>query len=75
MDGDRLSFSRNCTGRDELRSSLASTTLKSKDSMPNSYAADIIDKRWGWKKEAETNGFWTVLGEEAKERGLVWGDD
>jgi len=43
--------------------------------MPNSYAADIIDKRWGWKKEAETNGFWTVLGEEAKERGLVWGDD
>lgn len=46
-----------------------------KDGTPNSYAADIIDKRWGWKKEAKTNGFWTALGEEAKKQGLIWGGD
>jgi len=39
------------------------------DGTPNSYAADIIDKRWGWKKEAEMNGFWAALGKEAKNKG------
>lgn len=46
---------------------------RKKDGTPNSYAADIIDKRWAWGKEAKTNGFWTALGEEAKKQGLVWG--
>jgi peptidoglycan L-alanyl-D-glutamate endopeptidase CwlK len=42
---------------------------------PNSYAADIIDSRFGWAPEAEQNGFWKALGEEAKAQGLVWGGD
>lgn len=45
------------------------------DGTPNSYAADIVDKRWGWKKEAEMSGFWAALGKEAKKQGLVWGGD
>lgn len=45
------------------------------DGTPNAYAADIVDQRWGWNNAAETNGFWTALGEEAKTRGLVWGGD
>ncbi|UHD16113.1 M15 family metallopeptidase [Thiocapsa bogorovii] len=43
--------------------------------IPNSYAADIIDRRWAWTAAAEQNGFWDALGAEAKERGLVWGGD
>jgi peptidoglycan L-alanyl-D-glutamate endopeptidase CwlK len=42
---------------------------------PNSYAADIIDGRYGWLPEAETSGFWKALGEEAKKQGLYWGGD
>lgn len=45
------------------------------DGTPNAYAADVIDKRWGWTQEAESNGFWQALGEEAKKRSLVWGGD
>jgi len=45
------------------------------DGTPNSYAADIIDRRWGWKDAAEKNGFWEALGKEANKRGLVWGGD
>jgi peptidoglycan L-alanyl-D-glutamate endopeptidase CwlK len=45
------------------------------DGTPNSYAADIIDRRWGWGEAAEANGFWRALGDEAKKRGLVWGGD
>lgn len=45
------------------------------DGTPNAYAADVIDKRWGWNATAETKGFWKALGEEAKKRGLVWGGD
>ena len=33
-----------------------------KNGTPNAYAADIIDKRWGWQKEAKQNGFWEALG-------------
>jgi len=43
------------------------------DGTPNSYAADIIDQRWGWQDAAETNGFWDALGQEANKRKLVWG--
>lgn len=46
-----------------------------KDGTPNSYAADIIDSRYGWSATAETSGFWMALGEEAKAQGLVWGGD
>lgn len=60
-------------GRTKVRFSFHNA--QKQDGTPNSYAADIIDKRWGWKKEAETNGFWAILGEEAKKRGLVWGGD
>jgi peptidoglycan L-alanyl-D-glutamate endopeptidase CwlK len=43
------------------------------DGTPNSYAADIIDKRYAWGAAAQTSGFWKALGEEAKKQGLVWG--
>ena len=42
---------------------------------PNSYAADIIDSRYAWTKQAETSGFWKALGEEAKKQNLYWGGD
>lgn len=45
------------------------------DGTPNAYAADIIDSRFGWSKQAETAGFWKALGEEAKKQGLYWGGD
>jgi hypothetical protein len=45
------------------------------DGTPNAYAADIIDARYGWSKEAEAGGFWQALGEEARKQGLVWGGD
>lgn len=45
------------------------------DGTPNSYAADIIDSRYAWNKEAESSGFWKALGEEAKKQGLYWGGD
>jgi peptidoglycan L-alanyl-D-glutamate endopeptidase CwlK len=48
---------------------------QTKEGIPNSYAADIIDKRWAWGVEAKTNGFWDALGKIAKEEGLVWGGD
>jgi len=45
------------------------------DGTPNSYAADIVDKRYGWEPGAKTSGFWKALGEEAKKQGLHWGGD
>ncbi len=45
------------------------------DGTPNSYAADIIDSRYGWSSEAETSGFWKALGEEARKNKLYWGGD
>lgn len=45
------------------------------DGTPNAYAVDIIDRRWGWGEQAEENGFWEALGEEAKTLGLYWGGD
>ena len=45
------------------------------DGTPNSYAADIIDSRWGWEPAARENGFWDALGQAAKDQGLVWGGD
>jgi peptidoglycan L-alanyl-D-glutamate endopeptidase CwlK len=41
--------------------------------IPNSYAADIVDRRWGWDDAAEKNGFWKALGNAAKAERLVWG--
>ena len=43
------------------------------DGTPNAYAVDIIDRRWAWGQEAETNGFWDALGSLAKAEGLFWG--
>jgi len=39
------------------------------------YAADIIDRRYGWGGPAanHTFGFWTDLGVAAKRQGLEWG--
>lgn len=48
---------------------------QTKKGVPNAYAADVIDSRWGWAPAAEKNGFWTALGEEAKAVGLYWGGD
>lgn len=48
---------------------------KNPDGSFNSYAADIIDSRYLWLKQAETSGFWKALGEEAKKQGLYWGGD
>ncbi|WP_129127638.1 M15 family metallopeptidase [Geomonas oryzae] len=45
------------------------------DGTPNSYAADIIDSRFGWTQQAETAGFWSSLDSSAKAQGLVWGGD
>jgi hypothetical protein len=45
------------------------------DGTPNSYAADIIDERYGWNNQAETSGFWKALGQESKKQGLFWGGD
>ncbi len=45
------------------------------DGTPNSYAADIVDSRYGWSSQAQSSGFWTALGEEARKRGMVWGGD
>lgn len=45
------------------------------DGTPNSYAADIIDSRYGWSTQAQTSGFWKALGEHAKAQGLYWGGD
>jgi len=45
------------------------------DGTPNSYAADIIDERYGWNDEAQSSGFWKALGEEAKAQQLYWGGD
>ena len=45
------------------------------DGTPNSYAADIVDVRWGWEPPAESAGFWKALGAEAKKQGLFWGGD
>jgi peptidoglycan L-alanyl-D-glutamate endopeptidase CwlK len=46
-----------------------------RDGTPNSYAADIIDSRYGWDSKAETSGFWKALGAEAKVQQLYWGGD
>jgi len=40
---------------------------------PNAYAADIVDKRWGWDTAAEKNGFWKALGKAAADQSLIWG--
>jgi peptidoglycan L-alanyl-D-glutamate endopeptidase CwlK len=45
------------------------------DGTPNAYAADIVDSRYGWEKQAESSGFWKALGQEAKVQTLVWGGD
>ncbi len=60
-------------GKSKVKFSFHNSQLP--DGTPYSYAADIVDKRWGWDDAAETNGFWTALGSAAKSVGLVWGGD
>lgn len=60
-------------GRSKVKFSFHNAQMP--DGTPKSYAADIIDQRWGWNPAAETNGFWKALGQEANKRGLVWGGD
>ena len=60
-------------GRSKVRFSFHNA--QKPDGTPNAYAADVIDRRWGWESAAKTNGFWDALGQEAKKRGLVWGGD
>ena len=45
------------------------------DGTPCSYAADIVDSRFGWDAMAQSSGFWKALGEEAKKERLYWGGD
>ena len=59
--------------RSKVKFSFHNATLK--DGIPNSYAADIIDKRYGWEKKPENEKFWEALGKTAKDNGLVWGGD
>jgi hypothetical protein len=47
--------------------------IQKKHGTPDSYAADIIDHRWGWQPPAMANGFWKALGEEANKQNLYWG--
>ena len=35
------------------------------DGTPYSYAADIVDMRWGWTDAAQKNGYWKALGDAA----------
>jgi|10_taG_2_1085330.scaffolds.fasta_scaffold24183_3 hypothetical protein len=61
-------------GKSKLLFSFHTATLNDK---PNSYAADIIDRRWGWTKGNvyQRESFWAALGEEARKEGLIWGGD
>jgi len=43
------------------------------DGTPNAYAADIIDRRYGWSNKPATQKYWKAQGEEAKKLGLIWG--
>jgi peptidoglycan L-alanyl-D-glutamate endopeptidase CwlK len=45
------------------------------DGRANSYAADIVDSRYGWSNQKETMNYWQVQGKEAKRLGLYWGGD
>lgn len=58
-------------GKSKVRFSFHNAQLP--DGTPNSYAADLIDKRFAWSPQAESSGFWRALGEEAAAQGLVWG--
>jgi hypothetical protein len=49
--------------------------IQKKDGTPDAYAADIVDRRRAWNKEAAKHGYWNALGEEAKKRALYWGGD
>jgi len=55
------------------RVSFSFHNAQKKNGTPNAYAADIIDKRWAWTKQAEQRGFWDALGQAAKDEGLYWG--
>jgi hypothetical protein len=47
---------------------------QTKKGIPNAWAVDLIDARWGWEK-AEAKTFFKALGKAAKAEGLVWGGD
>ena len=49
--------------------------VQKKDGTPDAYAADIVDQRWAWGKQAAQHGYWSALGEEAKKQNLFWGGD
>lgn len=61
------------SGRSKIKFSFHNAQLP--DGAPNSYAADIIDSRFGWTGQAEIAGFWSALGNAAKSNGLIWGGD
>lgn len=61
------------SGRSQVKFSFHNAQRE--DGTPNSYAADIIDSRFGWTHQAETSGFWSALGSAANAHGLVWGGD
>jgi hypothetical protein len=60
-------------GRSKVRFSFHNA--QKPDGTPHAYAADIVDKRWGWNDDAEKHGFWKALGKAANASGLVWGGD
>jgi peptidoglycan L-alanyl-D-glutamate endopeptidase CwlK len=60
-------------GKSKVKFSFHNSQLP--DGTPYSYAADIVDTRWGWSDAAAENGYWEALGAVAKTAGLVWGGD
>ena len=37
-----------------------------KNGTPNTYAVDVIDRRYAWNDEAESSGFWSAPGKADK---------
>ena len=56
-------------GNSKVRFSFQNAQMK--NGTPRAYAADVIDKRWGWGDEAAAQGFWDALGKAAKAESLT----
>jgi peptidoglycan L-alanyl-D-glutamate endopeptidase CwlK len=59
--------------RGVTRVSFSFHNAQTRSGTPSACAADSIDRRWAWERPAETNGFWSALGEAALGEGLYWG--
>lgn len=59
-------------GRSKVDFSFHNATVRG---LPSAYAADIIDRRYGWDSVPQSMNFFKALGKEAKAVGLYWGGD